>query len=352
MKKSDKIIVGISVGDLNGVGSEIILKTFEDARMFDSCTPVVFANSKLISYVNKSLGTNVSVQPIESLDQIVPNKLNVLNVWKENVIVEFGQYNAELGKYAVASFKSATQALKEGRVDVLVTAPINKHAVDSDDFKFVGHTEYLDQELSGEALMLLVSEELRVGLVTGHVSLGNVVNKITKEAIVKKVAVLEESLKRDFGISRPKIALLSINPHCGDGGVIGKEDDELVVPLVSELFDQGKLVFGPFAADGFFGAQLYKKYDAVLAMYHDQGLIPFKALAFNSGVNFTVGLDKIRTSPDHGTAFDIAGKNKADHSSFAQAVYMAMDAFHAREEYAELTKNPLKITEKQSESKK
>ncbi len=349
VKKSENIIVGISIGDLNGVGSEIILKTFEDSRMLEFCTPVIFANTKVFSHINKTLGTNVNFNGIDNLNQLVFGKINVLNSWRENVNIEFGKENQDLGKYAVQSFKQAVKALKESKIDVLVTAPINKFTAESDEFKFAGHTEYLNEELEGEALMLLTSEDLRVGLITGHVPLKDVASKLNESLIRKRVEVLEKSLIQDFSINKPKIAILGLNPHCGDGGVIGNEDDKILKPTIQKLFEEGHLVFGPFSADGFFGNESYKKYDAVLATYHDQGLIPFKTLAFGQGVNYTAGLDKIRTSPDHGTAFDIAGKGKADESSFREAVYMAVDILHSRNQYHEISKNPLKITEKQSE---
>lgn len=349
VKKSENIIVGISIGDLNGIGSEVIWKTFEDSRMLETCTPVIFANTRVFSIINKVLKTNINFNGIDNLNQVVSGKINVLNVWRENVTIEFGKENQDLGKYAVQSFKQATKALKENKIDVLVTAPINKYTAESDEFKFAGHTEYLNQELEGDALMLLTSEDLRVGLITGHIPLKDVSSKLNEELIRKRVEILKKSLVQDFSINKPKIAILGLNPHCGDGGVIGNEDDKILKPAIQKLFDEGHLVFGPFPADGFFGNESYKKYDAVLATYHDQGLIPFKTLAFGHGVNYTAGLNKIRTSPDHGTAFDIAGKGKADESSFREAVYMAIDIYNSRNQYQEISKNPLKITEKQSE---
>src|SRR5690606_35765034 len=280
VKKSENIIVGISIGDLNGIGSEIILRTFEDSRMLEFCTPVIFANTKVFSLINKVLGANVSFNGIDNLNQLIFGKINVLNVWKENVNIEFGKENPQLGKYAVLSFKQATKALKEEKIDVLVTAPINKYTAESEEFKFAGHTEYLNQELEGEALMLLTSEDLRVGLITGHVPLKDASAKLTESLIRRKVDVLQNSLIQDFSITKPKIAILGLNPHCGDGGVIGDEDDKILKPTIRKMFDEGYLVFGPYAADGFFGSESYKKFDAVLATYHDQGLIPFKTLAF------------------------------------------------------------------------
>jgi len=298
------------------------------------------------------LETNIHFHGIDNLNQVVFGKINVLNIWKENVTIDFGKENQQLGKYAVQSFKQAVKALKESKIDVLVTAPINKFTAESDEFKFAGHTEYLNQELEGEALMLLTSEDLRVGLITGHVPLKDVSSKLNEELIQKRVEVLEKSLIQDFSINKPKIAILGLNPHCGDGGVIGNEDDKILKPTIQKLFEKGHLVFGPFSADGFFGNESYKKYDAVLATYHDQGLIPFKTIAFGQGVNYTAGLDRIRTSPDHGTAFDIAGKGKADFSSFREAVYLALDIYQARHQHQQISQNPLKITEKQSESRR
>lgn len=343
VKKIENIVVGISVGDLNGIGSEVILKSFEDSRMFEFCTPVIFANAKLLSYLKKILDLNVNIHGIDKLDQIVPNKLNVLNVWKEGVNIEFGTLNDVVGKYAVKSFKAATDALKEGLVDTLVTAPINKYNIQTEDFNFPGHTDFLNQELEGNALMFMVHEGLRVGLVTDHLPLNEVADAITPELIRSKVLTINETLKRDFKIEMPKIAVLGLNPHCGDGGVIGNTDDEIVRPTINTLFDQQVKVFGPYSADGFFGTGAYEDYDAILAMYHDQGLVPFKTLAFGNGVNYTAGLNKIRTSPDHGTAYGIAGKGLADPNSFISALYLAMDVFRNRYEYEELTKNKLQV---------
>ena len=343
VKKIENIIVGISVGDLNGIGSEVILKSFEDSRMFEFCTPVIFANAKLLSYLKKILDLNVNIHGIDKLDQIVPNKLNVLNVWKEGVNIEFGVINDVVGKYAIKSFKAATDALKEGLIDTLVTAPINKYNIQSDDFAFPGHTDYLNEQLEGDALMFMVHDNLRVGLITDHLPLQDVSAAITPELIKKKVLTIHDTLKKDFRIDMPKIAVLGLNPHCGDGGVIGTTDDEVVRPTISELFEQNIKVFGPYSADGFFGTGAYEDYDAILAMYHDQGLVPFKTLAFGNGVNYTAGLNKVRTSPDHGTAYGIAGKGLADPNSFISALYLAMDVFRNRYEYEELTKNTLRV---------
>jgi len=276
----------------------------------------------------------------------------VINIWKEGVNVDFGKNDETVGKYAIKSFTEAVAALKEKTIDVLVTAPINKYNIQSDDFKFPGHTDYLDQELEGDALMFMVQGDLRVGLLTDHIPVNEVSSHLTEELIRKKIFTINTSLKKDFKISKPKIAVLGVNPHSGDNGVIGKEDDVVVKPALKKLFEEGVMVFGPYSADSFFGSGQYEKYDAVIAAYHDQGLIPFKTLSFGNGVNYTAGLEGIRTSPDHGTGYDIAGKGMADNNSFKEAVYLAIDVYHSRQEYAELTKNPLKIREKQEESKK
>ncbi|MBP7470066.1 MAG: 4-hydroxythreonine-4-phosphate dehydrogenase PdxA [Flavobacterium sp.] len=346
IKNAENIIVGISIGDLNGIGSEVVLKTFEDTRMLELCTPVIFANVKILSFVKKSFESTAMLQGIDRLDQIVLGKINVLNVWQEGVEINFGTNDEKVGKYAIKSFVAATKALKEGLVDVLVTAPINKYNIQSEDFRFPGHTDYLDQELEGNALMLMVQDNLRVGLLTDHVAINEVASHLTEELIVKKIETIKNTLIQDFSINKPKIAVLGLNPHCGDGGVIGNEDDSILRPALRKIFEKGTLVFGPFAADGFFGSNQYEKYDAIIATYHDQGLIPFKTLSFGKGVNYTAGLNKVRTSPDHGTAYDIAGKGVADYNSFKEAVYLAIDVFHSRNQYAEISQKPLKIREK------
>ena len=347
MKKAENIIVGISIGDLNGIGSEVVLKTFEDSRMLELCTPVIFANVKILSFAKKSLDAGMQLHGIDSLDQIITGKINVLNVWKESVNIEYGVNDENVGKYAIKSFVAATKALKEGLVDVLVTAPVNKYNIQAEDFKFPGHTDYLDQELEGDALMFMVQDNLRVGLITDHIPVNEVSSHLTEALIKKKIETIKKSLIQDFSINKPRIAVLGLNPHAGDGGVIGKEDDEIIKPVIKKMFESGTLVFGPYPADGFFGSNQYEKYDAVIATYHDQGLIPFKTLSFGNGVNYTAGLNKIRTSPDHGTAYDIAGKGVADHNSFKEAVYLAIDIYHSRNEYQIISQNPLKIKEKQ-----
>ncbi len=352
MKKAENIIVGISIGDLNGIGSEVVLKTFEDARMLELCTPVIFANVKQLSFIKRNLNSEINLHGIDRLDQLVLGKINVLNVWREGFDLNLGTNDETVGEYAIKSFVTATQALKEGKVDGLVTAPINKYNIQSDTFKFPGHTDYLAQELEGDALMFMVQDNLRVGLLTDHIPVSEVASHLTEALITKKIETIKQSLIQDFSINKPRIAVLGVNPHCGDGGVIGNEDDAILKPTLKKIFEKGTLVFGPFPADGFFGSNQYEKYDAVIATYHDQGLIPFKTLSFGNGVNYTAGLNKIRTSPDHGTAYDIAGKGIADYNSFKEAVYLAIDIFHSRNQYNEISQNPLKIRPKQEFSKK
>ncbi|MDT0558003.1 4-hydroxythreonine-4-phosphate dehydrogenase PdxA [Ichthyenterobacterium sp. W332] len=346
MKKEGKIIVGISVGDLNGIGVEIILKTFEDNRMLEFCTPVIFASIKVMSFLKKHHNSKINFNLVSKLDQIQPNKVNVFNVWNEPVNINFGQEDPKVGEYAIKSLRSSVKHLKNNTIDVLVTAPIHKHNIQSVDFKFPGHTDYLNQELEGESLMFMVSNNLRVGLLTDHVPVNEVSSHITEALIFQKVNTVYQSLKQDFCISKPKIAVLGINPHAGDHGVIGKEDDTILKPAIDKIKAEGKLVYGPYSADSFFGSNTYKSFDAILASYHDQGLIPFKTIAFGNGVNFTAGLNKVRTSPDHGTAFEIAGKNSADESSFKEAVFSAIQIYKNRVQYSQYSKNPLKITSK------
>ncbi|WP_394759601.1 4-hydroxythreonine-4-phosphate dehydrogenase PdxA [Flavobacterium sp.] len=346
-KRPENIIVGISIGDLNGIGGEVILKSFEDSRMLELCTPIIFANVKTLSFLKKELRLEAPLHGIDRLDQMVIGKINVLNVWREGVNINYGQLDNEVGKYAIKSFVAATKALKENEIDVLVTAPISKSNIQAEDFKFPGHTDYLDQELEGDALMFMIQDNLRVGLLTDHVPLSDVAKHLTEELIRKKIKTINKSLIQDFGIRKPKIAVLGLNPHSGDNGVIGDEEDKVIKPTLKKIFDEGTLVFGPFSADGFFGSNQYEKYDAVIATYHDQGLIPFKTLSFGKGVNYTAGLNKVRTSPDHGTAFEIAGKGIADNNSFLEAIYAAIDIFKSRNDYSEMTIRPLKIKEKQ-----
>lgn len=343
MKKAHKVRVGISIGDLNGIGSEVILKTFADQRMLDFCTPVIFANNKLLSFYKKHFKMNINFQGVDDAQKIIDGKFNVVNIWKDNLKINFGEEDKFLGKFTLQSLEAATQALKKGDIDTLVTAPINKNVIQSDKFNFPGHTDYLAKHLGGgESLMFMVSQNLKIGLLTDHVAVKEVSEVITPSLIEKKVNMISNSLKADFKVRKPKIAILGINPHSGDNGVIGKEDEEVLKPTIKKLQDKGNLVYGPYAADSFFGTKNYQNFDAVVAAYHDQGLIPFKTLSFGNGVNFTAGLEKVRTSPDHGTAYEIAGKGEADHTSFKEAIFASIEIFKNRKEYEKLTKNPLK----------
>jgi len=344
MNKDQKVKVGISIGDLNGIGAEIVIKTFKEQLMFDFCTPIIFASAKTLSYLKKQLKLKGDFYGIDAFAKAVENKINVFNLWKEPVQIDWGEATEISGKYALKSFTVATEALKNGDIDVLVTAPINKSNIQSDAFTFPGHTDYLAKELEGDAMMLMVTDTLKVGLLTDHVAVKDVAKTITPEVIVKKVNTLYRTLQQDFGVSKPKIALLGINPHVGDNGVIGDDDDKVLIPTLDKIREEGKLVYGPYAADSFFGSGNYKNFDAILAAYHDQGLIPFKTLSFGKGVNYTAGLSGIRTSPDHGTAYEIAGKSLADEGSFREAVFTAISIFKKRNEYTEITDNILKVT--------
>lgn len=352
MRGGENIRVGISIGDINGIGCEIILKTFADSRILDFCTPVVFASAKTISFQRRHFNISIDYNTVEHASKAVPGKVNVVNVWKEAPKVTFGEETKEGGKYALLSLKAAVKALKEDQIDVLVTAPVNKHNIQTDTFKFPGHTDYLAKELGGEALMFMVTDELKVGLFTDHVPVKDISKHLSTELIENKINKVYKSLISDFRVRKPKVAVLGINPHSGDNGVIGSEDDELLKPTIEKMLDQGKLIYGPYAADSFFGSENYKKFDAIMASYHDQGLIPFKTLSFGQGVNFTAGLSKVRTSPDHGTAYEIAGKNKADHHSFKEAVFTAISIYKNRKEFSEISANPLKKLAPKQETKK
>lgn len=343
MSKTEKIVVGISLGDINGVGIEVILKTFEDKRMLEFCTPILFGSSRVISFHKKALGIETNIHGIHSINQIVHGKINLLNVWKEETKIEIGKATKTGGDYAFKSLDEAVKALKEKQIDVLVTAPINKETIQSENFSFSGHTEFLESHLEGESLMILMNDSLRIGLITGHIPVAKVAETITAELIEKKVNIMHKSLIQDFNINKPKIAILGLNPHSGDNGVIGNEEEDLIKPTIEKIKEKGLLVFGPYSADGFFGSKTYQQFDGILAMYHDQGLAPFKALSFGNGVNFTAGLDKVRTSPDHGTAFDIAGKGKGNADSFKEALFAAIEIYRNREQHKELTQNVLAV---------
>ena len=319
--------VGVSIGDINGIGLEVALKTLAERHFTNNATPVLYGSSKMVTYHRDQAGLkSMKVTTSSSVTEIQDACVNVIDCWEEAVEVEFGKLCAEGGKFAGMSLKSAVDDLMAGNLDVLVTAPINKKAMQLSGFGYPGHTEYLQHRAGKKtSLMMMVHDKLRVALATNHEPLSRVANIVNRDLIIDKVKVFEESLKMDFGIEKPIIAVLGLNPHAGDGGSIGDEEERHVRPAVLSLKKQGKLVMGPFPADGFFGSGEYKKYDGILAMYHDQGLVPFKTLSFGKGVNFTAGLPFIRTSPDHGTGFDIAGKNQADPSSFREAMYLAMD---------------------------
>jgi len=342
MNTENKIKVGISIGDINGIGIEVVLKAFADKRMLDFCTPILFGSTKVVSFYKKTIEANIEIHSISSLNQVKDDKINVLNIWQEEVEITPGKSNDIGGKYALISLDESVKALKNNQIDVLVTAPINKENIQSDAFKFAGHTEFLEDKLEGKSLMILMPDDLRVGLITGHIPGSDISKTITPELIKSKVAVMYLTLIQDFEISKPKIAILGLNPHCGDRGVIGSEDDEIIRPTIIEIQKEGKLVYGPYAADGFFGSETYKQYDAVLAMYHDQGLAPFKTLSFGKGVNYTAGLSEIRTSPDHGTAYEIAGKGIARESSFKEALFKAIEIYKKRLNHKELTQGALK----------
>lgn len=342
MKKHEQIRVGISIGDLNGIGAEIIIKTFEDSRMLEFCTPIIFASTRTMSFYKKHFESGINFHGINDLDQVLDSRVNVLNVWKETVDIKFGEEDLKAGEYAIKSLTRATEALKNDAIDVLVTAPINKLTIQSENFNFPGHTNYLAKELGGNSLMFMVTDKLKVGLLTDHVPVKEVPQHITAKLIEEKIQTVYDSLIKDFGISKPKIAVLGINPHAGDHGVIGKEDEDVLKPTLLKIREKGKLVFGPYSADSFFGSKNYQNFDAIIASYHDQGLIPFKTITFGEGVNYTAGLSKVRTSPDHGTAFEIAGKGIADEGSFKAAVFTSIQIFKNRKMHKKLTKNPLK----------
>lgn len=352
MKKSRKntIKLGVTIGDLNGIGGEIILRTFEDERMLEFCTPVLFASAKTISFLSKHFNIDLKFQGIKNCADAIPGKVNVLNVFEDVPQIEFGQERKEIGKYAIKSLKSAVKALKEDEIDVLVTAPINKSSIQDEDFTFPGHTDYLNQELEGSSLMFMITERLKVGLLTDHVAVKDVATTIDEALILRKFNTIYNTLLQDFGLEKPRIAFLGINPHVGDGGVIGQEDKEVLIPTLEKIREKGQLAYGPYAADSFFGSGNYKNFDAIIAAYHDQGLIPFKTLSFGKGVNYTAGLSKIRTSPDHGTAFEIAGQGIADPSSFKEAVFTALAIYKKRKEYKKLTKNVLQKQKRRSGS--
>lgn len=340
------IKVGITHGDINGIGYEVILKAFADIRVAELCVPIIYGSTKVAAYHRKALDLQpVMFNQISDASDAAENKVNIINCIEEEVKVELGRPTKIAGDAAFKALEMATKDLAGGLIDVLVTAPINKDAIQNDDFKFPGHTEYLEQKFSEEgkkSLMILAKDNLRVALVTGHIPLSEVSQTVTKEKIQKAIRIFDKSLRRDFDIQKPRIAVLSLNPHGGENGLLGNEEKEIIIPALEEMNSKGILCFGPFAADGFFGSGQFTHYDGILAMYHDQGLAPFKIIAMEDGVNFTAGLPIIRTSPAHGTAYGIAGKNEASEESFRQAIYMAIDTYHKRMEYDKAFANPLR----------
>lgn len=339
-----KPVIGISCGDINGIGPEIIVKVLSDARMLDFCTPVVFANNKVLNFYRKTLPeNNLTFNIAKDSSRINTKMVNVYNCWEEDVNVLPGELNDTGGKYALLSLTTAAGALHQKEIDGLVTAPLHKKNIQSESFKHTGHTPYLKELFSAkDVAMMLVADNMRVALLTEHVAIKDVAQYITKENILSKLKIINDSLKKDFGINKPKIAVLGLNPHAGDEGLVGKEEKEIIKPAVKEANLKGILCFGPYSADAFFARGNHTAFDAVLALYHDQGLIPFKSLAFGEGVNFTAGIEGVRTSPDHGTAFDIAGKGIADESSLRQAIFTCVDIVNMRNEITDQHKNPLK----------
>lgn len=339
-----KPIIGISCGDINGIGVELIIKSLSDPRMLDFCTPVIFASNKVINFYRKSIpDLNFNFTSLKDLDKINFKQTNIFNCWEEEITITPGELNDTGGNYAIKSLLAATHALKNKKIDALVTAPIHKKNVHTDRFPYTGHTPFLKNFFGQkDVLMLLAAGDFRVGLVTEHLPIKEVAAHITKENILSKINILHSSLKRDFNIDKPKIGVLALNPHAGDQGLIGSEEEEIIKPAVREARQRNMIVMGPYSADAFFARGYQNKFDAVLAMYHDQGLIPLKSLAFGEGINYTAGLPFVRTSPDHGTAFDIAGKNKADPSSFSTAIFGAIDIIKNQRWHDEIRENPLK----------
>ena len=343
---SRKLIVGITQGDGNGIGYEVIIKALADERMLDLCTPVIYGSSKIFGFYKKQIHNieQINTNVIASAADVHPKRVNIVNCLPDNVFVEPGQATPESAKSAMTALAKAVEDIKAGHIDVLVTAPINKRAMAGEGFGHTGHTEYLEKEFGvDEVAMIMVCDNLKVGVVTGHVSLKEVPGMLTVDSIMKKLRIMKTSLQRDFGIDAPKIAVLGLNPHCGDGGLLGDEESRIILPAVQAAVEEGIMAFGPYSPDGFFGLGNYRKFDAVLAMYHDQGLTPFKALAFEEGVNYTAGLPIVRTSPDHGTAYEMAGRDMADPRSMISAIYAAIDIYNRRADYDELVENRMTV---------
>jgi len=348
-KENKKIRLGITHGDFNGIGYEVIIKTLEDPRILDFCIPIVYGTSKLASYHRKAINvSDFSFNIIKSANNLNPKKANLVNLVDEEMNVELGKSTEEAGKLALMSLEQATNDIIHGNIDVLLTAPINKKNIQQKDFDFPGHTEYLAKKFnSSNELMIMCSENLRIGIATAHIPIHKVKETISEELIYKKIKILNASLIKDFGIRKPKIAVLGLNPHAGDNGVIGDEEEKIIAPAIKIAYDDGILVYGPYPSDGFFGSSQFQKFDGIIAMYHDQGLIPFKLLAFDNGVNYTAGLPFVRTSPGHGTAYELAGENIASPNSFRSALFLALDIYKNRRLLEEITANPLQKTEKE-----
>lgn len=341
--EDENVRIGFTHGDINGIGYEIIIKTLTDPRIFEMITPIVFGNSKVASYHKKTLDVkDFNFNLIKRVDLANPKRPNIINIDERETKIDLGTSTKIAGEMAWLSLKAAVETIDKFDIDAIVTAPINKNNIQSNSFQFHGHTEYFANHYGvKDFLMLMVSGNLRIGVITGHIPISEVSNAINEQLILRKIRILETSLKRDFAIQRPKIAILGLNPHASDNGLIGTEEEKIIIPAIQQAFEEGILVYGPYAADGFFGSSNYRQFDGILAMYHDQGMIPFKAMAFESGVNYTAGLPIVRTSPAHGTAYDIAGKDKADSTSIQAAVYLACDIFKNRKQFDELLANPL-----------
>ncbi|MGV8092755.1 MAG: 4-hydroxythreonine-4-phosphate dehydrogenase PdxA [Mangrovibacterium sp.] len=340
----NKIIIGITQGDINGIGYEVIMKTLNDLRILEMCTPVVYGSPKVAAYHRKALNMEAfNFNSVRNAVEADPRKVNIVNCIDDNVRVELGKISDVAGEASYMALEAAVRDLKAGTIDALVTAPISKDNIQSEKFNFPGHTEFLGEQFNTDNyIMLMVSEMMKLGVVTTHVPISKVSSLITKEAIIKKLRIMAASLEQDFSIKKPRIAVLGLNPHAGDGGLLGSEENEIIIPAIEQAKEQGILAIGPYPADGFFGSGDYARFDAILAMYHDQGLTPFKVISFERGVNYTAGLPVIRTSPAHGTAFDIAGEGKASPDSFREALYLAIDIYKSRALYKEISKNPLK----------
>jgi 4-hydroxythreonine-4-phosphate dehydrogenase len=336
-------VLGISIGDLNGIGPEVIIKTFSDPRMLQFCTPVIYGSMNALNYHRKAIDARAfNVTQVKDINEIHTRRLNLITCWQENPRIEFGQKSAESGHHAWLALKAMVEDAKWGKLDGMVTAPIDKHSIQNENFSFPGHTEYLMESFGmQDSLMFLIGEEFKIGVVTGHIPLSEVADAISSEKVLSKIRIMHESLITDFGIPNPKIAVLGLNPHAGESGLLGSEEEESITPAIEAARNEGILSMGPYPADGFFGTHMHHNFDGILAMYHDQGLVPFKLLHFEKGVNYTAGLPVVRTSPDHGTAYAIAGKNMANEQSFREAVYLACDVLRQKKAHEEMNRNPL-----------